>query len=71
MTMVRSGYPQVYRPKSVTFGDAAIQDEKLAQTVYIQGPQGKNWEALYTLQMQSDSTFKITGVFLKPDDSAV
>ena len=71
MNMVRKGYPQVYRPQAVDFGEAVLDNNKLAQKVFIEGPQGKNWVALYTFEKQADGTYKITGVFLQPGDSTV
>lgn len=62
MGMVRKGYPQVYRPQRYTFStldtDAAGRP---AQHVIIVGPDGKTYEAIYSMQRQPDGSWKIDG----------
>lgn len=67
MTMVRSGYPQVYRPRSVEFGQIVERAEGPVQQVFITGPDGRNWVAVYELERQPDGTWKINGVRLVQD----
>jgi hypothetical protein len=62
MAMVRQGYPQVYRPQKYNF--AAIGEDQLGrpqQHVVIVGPDGKTYEAVYSMQRQPDGTWKIDG----------
>lgn len=64
MTMVKSGYPPVYRHKSFEFGPSQVEDGVIAQRVHIIDANGEAWEALYTLQTQGDGSLKITGCSL-------
>ncbi|MGJ4890073.1 DUF4864 domain-containing protein [Bradyrhizobium sp. HKCCYLR20261] len=64
MSMVKSGYPPVYRHRSFEFGAAQVEGDSVAQRVHIVDPDGQAWEALYTLQVQPDGSLKITGCSL-------
>jgi hypothetical protein len=66
MSMVRRSYAPVYRHKSFEFGEAVLSAGKIAQQVRIIDAEGVPWDALYTLEMQPDGNFKITGCALKP-----
>lgn len=59
MWMVRRGYDPVYRHQRFEFGDARTVDGKITQEVHIIDADGVAWEALYTLEQQSDGNFKI------------
>ena len=39
------------------------------QQVLIIGPDGKNYEAFYTLELQPDGRYRITGVSLRASNS--
>jgi Domain of unknown function (DUF4864) len=67
MAMVRSGYPPVYRPRSLSFGTAAETPRGPEQHVFITGPDGRNWVAIYSLQRQPDGTWRINGCRLVED----
>jgi hypothetical protein len=70
MAMVRSAYRPVHQPQSFSFGPAeASADGKIAQRVQLTGPDGKDYEALYTLERHADGTFLITGVSLRASQS--
>jgi Domain of unknown function (DUF4864) len=62
MAMVKQGYPQVYRPNSFKF-DEASQDSagRPTQKVTIIGPDGKTYQALYTMEKQPDGAWRIAG----------
>jgi len=64
MSMVRSGYPAVYRPKSVTFGEVTADLGGPTQKVHLIGPKGYAWTALYAMQRQDDGTWKISAVVM-------
>ncbi|MGJ4904254.1 DUF4864 domain-containing protein [Bradyrhizobium sp. HKCCYLS2058] len=64
MSMVKSGYPPVYRHRSFEFGAAQVEDGSVAQRVHIVDAEGEAWEALYTLQTQPDGSLRITGCSL-------
>jgi hypothetical protein len=62
--MVQHSYAPVYRHKSFEFGEARAADGKIAQAVHIVDSEGVPWEALYTLEQQSDGSIKISGCML-------
>ena len=66
MRMVMSGYPQVYRPRSVDFGAVIDYRGQPTQLVYLTGPDGDAVIAYYQMQQQPDGTWQINGVFLEP-----
>jgi hypothetical protein len=64
--MVREAYAPVYRNRSFAFDRAEdLPDGTLAQSVLIQDPDGIDWEALYTLERDSEGQWKITGCRLR------
>jgi hypothetical protein len=65
MFMVRNGYAPVYRHRSFEFGQAGIVDGKIMQDVQIIDADGQAWDALYTLEPQSDGSLKISACILK------
>lgn len=66
MNMVTRGYQPVWKPKTYTFGKSAeIDDRQIMQQVMVTGPDGKDYEAIYTLRLQDDGSYKITGVRLR------
>lgn len=64
MAMVKQGYQPVYRPQSYTFRDLEMKDGRLSQSVEIVGPDNDFWTAVYTVEKQSDGTWRITGCYL-------
>jgi hypothetical protein len=64
MSMVQNGYAPVYRHKTFEFGDSKSEGNWIAQRVHIVDANGEAWEALYTLEQQSDGSYKITGCSL-------
>lgn len=60
MGMVRNGYQPVYRPRSVTYGRVTKGDGGILQEVFVVGPDGEAYTALYTLQQQPDGSWKIS-----------
>jgi hypothetical protein len=71
MQMVQRGYPPVYRHKSFEFGEARSDGGRVAQRVHIVDDNGEAWEAMYTLEQQSDGSLKITGCSLLKAGQAV
>lgn len=70
MNMVTNGYPPVRQPQSYSFGKVEqIGPGSIIQQVLIVGPDGKNYEAVYTLQQQPDGSFQITGCSLRASNS--
>ena len=65
MSMVKQGYPQVYRPQSFNFTEALIDPMgRPAQKMLVVGPDGKTYEALYSMEKQPDGTWRISGCTL-------
>jgi hypothetical protein len=62
--MVRQGYPQVYRPKSVEFRELAATQYGPTQRVFVVGPDGHSYMAYYTMERQADGTWRISGCHL-------
>lgn len=69
--MVEKAYPPVYRHKSFEFGEARAAGGQIAQRVQIVDEDGEVWEAMYTLEQQSDGSLKITGCSLLKAGQAV
>jgi hypothetical protein len=64
MNMVRSGYPQVYRPKTVEFEELSVEEVGPVQNVLVVGPDGIPVLAIYLMQRQPDGSWRINGVYL-------
>ena len=65
MSMVKQGYPPVYRRQSYAFGK--IGNEMAGQPtqhVTIIDANGKTWIALYAMERQPDGSWKISGCSL-------
>ena len=70
MGMVANGYQPVVKPKSFSFGKSnELAAGLVAQEVLIVGSDGKDYRALYTLEIQPDGTFRITGVSLRSENT--
>lgn len=71
MTMVQRGYPEVYRPGSVEFGELAPVDGRLLQKVWITGQSGARVLALYTMVRLQGGEWRIAGcVLLRPQEQS-
>jgi hypothetical protein len=66
MNMVETGYMPLYKPESYVFGRNALISGQVHQEVIVTDPQGKQWQAVYTLVRQEDGSWKVTGVKLDP-----
>ena len=70
MGMVESGYQPVRQPGNFSFGKVEEMGlNSIVQQVMILGPDGKDYEAVYTLELQPDGVYRITGVSLKASNS--
>ncbi len=67
MAMVRGGYQPVYRPQSIVFGEVIETPIGPIQRVFLIGPSGRDWVAIYSLQQQPDGTWRISGCHLVED----
>ncbi|MBR0831039.1 DUF4864 domain-containing protein [Bradyrhizobium manausense] len=64
LSMVQNSYAPVYRHRSFEFGDSKVDGTWIAQRVNIVDDKGEAWVALYTLELQGDGSYKITGCSL-------
>ena len=65
MAMVKRAYKPVYRAQSYRFGDTVTDAQgRPGQRVTLTGPDGKTYEALYTMELQPDGTWLIVGCAL-------
>lgn len=70
MSMVDNGYQPVRRPRNYAFGKVEeTAAGSIVQQVLLVGPDGKDYEAVYTLELQPDGQFRITGVSLRASNS--
>lgn len=70
MNMVTGAYQPVYKPRNYAFGKVQeLSATSIVQQVMIVGPDGKDYEAVYTLELQPDGKFRITGVSLRASNS--
>ena len=62
MSMVKKGYPPVYRRQSYSFGQVGNEmGGQPTQHVTIIDANGKAWTALYAMERQPDGSWKING----------
>jgi hypothetical protein len=64
MAMVKSAYPPVYHHKSVQFGSQTRDGDQIGQTVVIVDNENEVWGGVYTLELESDGSWKISGCVL-------
>ena len=70
MSMVTKAYPPVRQPQSYSFGKVEeTGPTSIIQQVLIVGPDGKDYQAVYTLERQSDGVYRITGCSLRASNS--
>ena len=70
MGMVESAYQPVRNPRGFSFGKVQeMGATSIVQQVLLTGPDGKEYEAVYTLELQPDGVYRITGVSLKASKS--
>ena len=70
MSMVTNGYAPVRKPQSYSFGKAEqTGPSSIIQQVLSVGRDGKDYAAVYTLELQPDGSFKITGCSLRGANS--
>ncbi|MBX3584266.1 MAG: DUF4864 domain-containing protein [Rhizobiaceae bacterium] len=66
MGMVDTAYQPVRKPRSFSFGEAKeLGNGRIEQDVLLTGPDGLEYEAEYTLELQPDGIYRITSVRLK------
>lgn len=71
MSMVRTGYAPVYRPREVEFRDLVDLEGRLTQRVVLVGPDGDVVVAHYFMQRQADGSWRIAGCVLKGSEQSI
>jgi hypothetical protein len=66
MAMVKTHYPVVHRPASVTFLKAIWIEGTLTQGVQLTDASGAVWIAVYQLEQQRDRSWRIAGCEVFP-----
>lgn len=66
IAMVQSSYMPVYRPRSVMFEDVMTVEGNPAQKVILLEASGQIVVAVYLMQQQPDSSWRINGCLLMP-----
>jgi hypothetical protein len=66
LTMVRTSYQSVYRPRQVMFRELTTLGSQLIQAVLLVGPDGVPVMAFYPMQQQPDGSWKTAGCYLVP-----
>jgi hypothetical protein len=67
MTMVRNGYPVVYRPASVGFLiPQRLPDGTVVQRARMTDARGEAWLAVYTLRQDKKKGWRISGCDVQP-----
>ena len=69
MDMVRQGYQPVYRPQTFEFGDASVGPHGPEQRVFVVGPDGRDYIAVYPMERQPDGRWLVNGCLLKRPES--
>jgi hypothetical protein len=64
LDIVRKDYPEIVRPRSVTFGQTDFHYGIVIQKVDLIGAQGVPATALYEMQHEADGTWRIAGCSL-------
>ena len=65
--MVREGYRQVYRHHSYTFEQASLDEGAVLQPVRIIEVSGAPSIAIYVMERQPDTSWRVGGVILIQD----
>lgn len=71
LRMVKTGYPVVYRPVSVTFLKPEVIDGEIMQAVQLSDQEGQVWVAHYRMQRQNNRRWLINGCQLEKSDARV
>jgi Domain of unknown function (DUF4864) len=61
LAMVRGSYPMVYRPTTFVFLKVPVTNGPVLQMVQLTDSDEKTWLAIFTVEQQSDSTWRISG----------
>lgn len=71
LRMVKTGYPVIYRPLSVTFLKPEVIDGDTLQSVQMSDQDGQVWVAHYHMQRQKNRSWLINGCQLEKSSARV
>ena len=72
MTMVRRGYPEVYRAAKAEFDDIGMLEGALTQKVWVTGANGRRVLAHYAMRKAPGGRWRINGCrLLRPREKSV
>ena len=60
LSMVKQGYPPVYRQRSYSFGQVLDDMGRPSQEVTIVDATGQTWTAIYSFERQANGSWKIS-----------
>lgn len=69
LALVRGVYPMIHRPASVTYMKPETKDGSVFQLVQITDSNDRSWLAVYSLEQQSDATWRISGCIVMENQS--
>lgn len=64
LNIIKEHYPPIYRNESAIYFRAEVVDGDAMQIVRIADDEGKVWIAVFRMQQEDDSSWKIDGCFL-------
>ena len=64
--MVKGGYGAIYDAQGWSFGRSRMDGATLYQELYVTGPNGREWIALYTMKQDAAGNWRIGGVRIIP-----
>jgi hypothetical protein len=70
IAMVRRSYAPVHAPRRVSYGDIRDTPRGPELEVFVTGPKGRDWLAVYSFEQQADGSWKISGCRLEPEQGA-
>ena len=68
LAMVRGNYPMVHHPAGYAFLAPQIEDNQVLQAVALRDEDDKTWIALFTLERQSDDSWRIGACIVAEND---
>ena len=71
MRMIRESYKPVHQPRAMFFQDARIMEGVATQHVLFMDASGAPVKAVYSMQRQTDGTWRINGCMLYHSDARV
>ncbi|HSP01287.1 MAG TPA: DUF4864 domain-containing protein [Thioalkalivibrio sp.] len=70
LNMVREAYPAVHSATAIEFTERVPHGSFEIQTVKLQGPEGKRWDAYYRM-VEAEGAWKIAGVRVHPAEMGI